>query len=84
VSFSNALSSIVHVLFDLNIVLIFIYYYSQIFITSKMVVFWVEAPCRLVNSYQSTQCYNPEHSHFHTHCRENLKSHLVIIYFFFM
>jgi hypothetical protein len=28
----------------------------------------------LVNSYQSTRRYNPEDSHLHSHCRENLKS----------
>jgi hypothetical protein len=28
----------------------------------------------LVNFYQTTQCYNPEDSHLHTHRRENLKS----------
>jgi hypothetical protein len=32
----------------------------------------------LVNSYQSTQLYNPEDSHLHSHRRENLKSYLVI------
>jgi hypothetical protein len=30
----------------------------------------------LVNFYQTTQCYNPEDSHLHTHRRENLKSYL--------
>jgi hypothetical protein len=30
----------------------------------------------LVNCYQTTRCYNPEDSNLHTHCRENLKSHL--------
>jgi hypothetical protein len=30
----------------------------------------------LVNFYQTTWHYNPEVSHLHTHCRENLKSHL--------
>jgi hypothetical protein len=30
----------------------------------------------LVNSYQSTRCYNPEDSHLHSHCRGNLKSYL--------
>jgi hypothetical protein len=29
----------------------------------------------LVNFYQTTQRYNPEDSHLHTHCRENLKSY---------
>jgi hypothetical protein len=29
----------------------------------------------LVNFYQTTWCNNPEDSHLHTHCRENLKSH---------
>jgi hypothetical protein len=28
-----------------------------------------------VNSYQSTQCYNPEDIHLHGHCRENFKSY---------
>jgi hypothetical protein len=31
----------------------------------------------LVNSYKSTQCYNSEDSHLHSHHRENLKSYLV-------
>jgi hypothetical protein len=30
----------------------------------------------LVNFYQTTWCYNPEDSHRHTHCHENLKSYL--------
>jgi hypothetical protein len=30
----------------------------------------------LVNSYQSTWRYNPEDSHLHSHCCENLKSYL--------
>jgi hypothetical protein len=29
----------------------------------------------LVNFYQTTQLNNPEDSHLHTHCRENLKYH---------
>jgi hypothetical protein len=29
----------------------------------------------LVKFYQSTWHYNPEDSHLHTHCHENLKSH---------
>jgi hypothetical protein len=29
----------------------------------------------LVNFYQTTQRYNPEDSHLHTHRRENLKSY---------
>jgi hypothetical protein len=28
----------------------------------------------LVNFYQTTRRYNPEDSHLHTHCRENLRS----------
>jgi hypothetical protein len=35
----------------------------------------------LVNFYQTTQCYNPEDSHLHTHRRENLKSYLEIACF---
>jgi hypothetical protein len=31
----------------------------------------------LVNFYQTTRCYNPEDSHLHTHCRENLKSYTI-------
>jgi hypothetical protein len=57
---------------------------------SKMAVFWVVAPCSLVEVYQrfrGTCClhhpgthlpirrYNPEDSHLRTHCRENLKSY---------
>jgi hypothetical protein len=30
-----------------------------------------------VNFYQTTWCNNPEDSHLHTHCCENLKSHRV-------
>jgi hypothetical protein len=41
----------------------------------KMAVFWVVAPCSLVNFYQTTRCYNPEDSNLHTHRRENLKSY---------
>jgi hypothetical protein len=33
----------------------------------------------LVNFWQTTQHYNPEDSHLHTHCRENLKSCLKYI-----
>jgi hypothetical protein len=29
----------------------------------------------LVNFYQTTWHYNPENSHLHTHCQENLKSY---------
>jgi hypothetical protein len=29
-----------------------------------------------VNCYQTTQCYNPEDSHLHFRCHENLKPHL--------
>jgi hypothetical protein len=32
------------------------------------------APCSLVEVYQTTQHYNPEDSHLHTHRHENLKS----------
>jgi hypothetical protein len=32
----------------------------------------------LVNFYQTTRCYNPEHSNLHTHRRENLKSYLCL------
>jgi hypothetical protein len=31
-----------------------------------------------VNIYQTTQRYNPEDSHFHTHHCENLKSYLIL------
>jgi hypothetical protein len=31
-----------------------------------------------VNFYQTVRRYNPEESHFHTRCRENLKSYFVI------
>jgi hypothetical protein len=57
-----------------------------------MAVFWVVAPCslvevylmmeaartseKLVNFYQTTRPYNPEDSHLRTHRRENLKSYL--------
>jgi hypothetical protein len=39
-----------------------------------MAVFWFVAPCILVEVYQTTQHYNPEDSHLHIHCHENLKS----------
>jgi hypothetical protein len=32
-----------------------------------------------VNSYQSTQCYNPEDIHLHTHHHENLKSDFLLV-----
>jgi hypothetical protein len=32
----------------------------------------------LVNSYQTTRCYNPEDSNLHTHRRENLKSYIFL------
>jgi hypothetical protein len=41
----------------------------------KMAVFWVIAPCSLVNFYQTTWRYNPEDSHLRTHHRDNLKSY---------
>jgi hypothetical protein len=52
-----------------------------------MAVFWVVALCSvmmeaakssgmLVNFYQTTLHNNPEDSHLHTRCRENLKTHL--------
>jgi hypothetical protein len=51
----------------------------------KMAVFWIVAPCSLVEVYQrfrgSTRRYNPEDSHLRTHRRENLKSYLWTIYF---
>jgi hypothetical protein len=31
----------------------------------------------LVNFYQTTRRYNPEDSHLHTRCRENLKSYIL-------
>jgi hypothetical protein len=56
-----------------------------------MTVFWVVAQCRLialmteaestsetsVNFYQTTQHNNPEDSHLHTRCHENLKPHIL-------
>jgi hypothetical protein len=63
----------------------------EVFNREKMAVFWVVAPCSLVeialmmeaartsatlvNFYQTTRCFNPEDSHLHTHRRENLKSY---------
>jgi hypothetical protein len=32
----------------------------------KMAVFWVAAPCSLVEVYQTTRRYNPQDSHLHT------------------
>jgi hypothetical protein len=46
-----------------------------------MVVFWVVAPCSLieeVNFYQTTRRYKPEDSHLRIHRRENLKSYFVM------
>jgi hypothetical protein len=37
---------------------------------AKMAVFWVVAPCSLV------EVYNPEDSHLHTHRCENLKYYI--------
>jgi hypothetical protein len=48
---------------------------AYILLLSKMAVFWVVAPCRLVEVYQrfrGPSC-NPEDSHLRTHRRENLK-----------
>jgi hypothetical protein len=33
-------------------------------VSMKMAVFWVVAPCSLVEIYQTTRRYNPEDSHF--------------------
>jgi hypothetical protein len=46
----------------------------------KMAVFWVVAPCSLVEVYQR---FNPEDSHLRTHRRENLKSYfqIKVVYF---
>jgi hypothetical protein len=53
----------------------------------KMAIFWVVVPCgevmmeaegiseMSVYFYQTTQRYNPEESHLHTRCCENLKSY---------
>jgi hypothetical protein len=64
---------------------------EEVFI--KIHVFWVVAPCSLVevyqrfrgpcclhhhgDEYQTTRRYNPEDSHLRTHRRENLKSYNV-------
>jgi hypothetical protein len=62
----------------------------------KMAVFWVVAPCRLVWVYrrfgglyclhhqgdESTQRYNPQDSHVHTHRRENFKPYTLWVNFF--
>jgi hypothetical protein len=29
----------------------------------------------IIRAMRTTQCYNPEDCHFHTHCHENLKSY---------
>jgi hypothetical protein len=50
-----------------------------------MAIFWVVAPCSLVevvvivNVYRTTRLYNPEESHLRTHRRENLKSYLMVV-----
>jgi hypothetical protein len=44
----------------------------------KIIALMMEAastPETSVNFYQTTQRNNPEDSHFHTRCHENLKSH---------
>jgi hypothetical protein len=57
-------------------------------VSLKMAVFWVVAPCSLVEVYQrfkgpccrhhqSDELLIPEASHLRTHRRENLKSYLV-------
>jgi hypothetical protein len=52
----------------------------------KIAVFWVVAPCSLVEVYQRFRgpcCLHhqgdsqPEDSNFHTHRRENLKSYMI-------
>jgi hypothetical protein len=35
----------------------------------------VQTSEKLVNSYKSTRCYNPENSHIHSHRHGSLKSH---------
>jgi hypothetical protein len=46
---------------------------------NKMAVFWVVAPCSLVDFYQATRLHNnPEDSHLRIHRRENLKSYLIM------
>jgi hypothetical protein len=50
---------------------------SLFLICSLLTVLMMEAvrtSDTFVNSYQSTQCYNPEDKHLCTHCRENPKS----------
>jgi hypothetical protein len=48
----------------------------------KMAVFWIAAPCSLEEACssetsvnQTTRRNNPEDSHLHPRCRENMKSH---------
>jgi hypothetical protein len=60
---------------------VFLSYPSQSFtlyvayIYAKMAVFWVVAPCNLVNVYLAARRYNPEDSHLRTQT-SNLKSYL--------
>jgi hypothetical protein len=49
----------------------------------KMAVFWVVAPCSMINFYQTTRRYNPEDNHLRTHRRENLKSYLITCFLHF-
>jgi hypothetical protein len=55
----------------------------------KIAVFWVVAPCSLVEVYQRFRgpcCLHhqgDETTHLHTHRRENLKSYLIICMFAF-
>jgi hypothetical protein len=39
-------------------------------VSMKMAVFWVVAPCSLVELYQTTRCYNPEDSNLQTDIRK--------------
>jgi hypothetical protein len=60
----------------------------------KMTAFWDIAPCRVIALmmeavqtsetlvyFETTRCYVPEGCHLHTHCHENLKSHVPSRYF---
>jgi hypothetical protein len=59
--------------------------YIECFPGIKIAVFWVVAPCSLVEVYETTRRYNPEDSHLRTHRRENLKSYFPgIVYRYFL
>jgi hypothetical protein len=53
---------------------------SEVHAASIIIVLMMEAASiseTMVNFYQTTRRYNPEDSHLHTSCHENLKSYII-------